>query len=514
MEREKEKEKERERERGLELPDAFVRRMERLLGEEYPAFAAGIQKERVFGLRLNGLKGEPERLEADCRAQFTLEPVPWESSGFYYADADRPGKHPYHEAGLYYIQEPSAMAAAGLLDVHPGETILDLCAAPGGKSTQIAAALQGKGLLLCNEIHPSRAKILSGNIERMGVSNAVVTNQDAQSLAGWLPEFFDKILVDAPCSGEGMFRKEPLARSEWTPETPRSCGMRQREILDYAAVMLKPGGLLVYSTCTFSPEENEGTLDAFLRKHPEFSMERRCGYSGFGKGRPQWVSDDAQPSLEYAFRLWPHRIKGEGHFLAALRKSGGKDRQREDRKDADGWGRMETGERRGQKNASKKMEKQAKQRPYDKGLEALFEQFCREIFRSSGPWEKEPGRYLLFGEQLYYVPQQLPEIHGKKVLRPGLHIGTFKKNRFEPAHALALYLKCEQVINSLDLDSKSEEILRYLRGESLPLKPDEKSGGWVLVTVDGYSIGWGKAAKNRLQNHYPRGLRLQSISLR
>ena len=256
------------------LPQAFLDRMEQMLGGEYPAFLQSYEKERYQALRVNPLKADRDVFEA--AAPFTLRPVAWEPNGFYYGKEAAPGKHPYHAAGVYYIQGPSAMAPAAYLDAQPGEKILDLCAAPGGKSTQIAAAMRGEGLLISNEIHPARAKILSENIERMGIRNAMVTNESPQSLAKVFEAYFDRIMVDAPCSGEGMFRKNADACDEWSPENVVLCAERQAEILECAASMLRPGGRMVYSTCTFAPKENEGTISQFLAKHPEFELQMSC----------------------------------------------------------------------------------------------------------------------------------------------------------------------------------------------------------------------------------------------
>ena len=249
------------------LPEAFLIRMQGQLGEEYPAFLESLERPRAVALRFNPLKGPAPHLP------FVGENVPWEPMGYYYDPTERPGLHPYHEAGVYYLQEASAMSAVALLDPRPGEKICDLCAAPGGKSTQIAGRMLGQGLLLCNEYSPARAKILSRNIERMGVANAIVTNEKTENLAARLPGFFDRVLVDAPCSGEGMFRKEEAAVTDWSQQTVEMCAARQAEILDNAAKLLKPGGRLVYSTCTFAPEENEQTVEAFLARHPEFVPE-------------------------------------------------------------------------------------------------------------------------------------------------------------------------------------------------------------------------------------------------
>ena len=281
------------------LPAAFLERMKRLLGNEYADFLSSYERPRNTGLRLNPKK------RADV-SQFITAPIAWEPNGFYQNTDTRPGLSALHEAGAYYLQEPSAMAPARRLNAQPGEVVLDLCAAPGGKSTQIAASMDGQGLLVCNEIHPKRARILSSNIERMGVGNALVLNEHPAKLAERFPEFFDRILVDAPCSGEGMFRKEDAAIADWSEETVAMCAARQSEILCSAAKMLKPGGRLVYSTCTFSPEENEGVITKFLKENPDFVLEDS-------------KVDFGRPTLEYARRIFP-MDGGEGHFAARLRK--------------------------------------------------------------------------------------------------------------------------------------------------------------------------------------------------
>ena len=288
------------------LPEGFLQRMETQLGEEYPDYLGSLERPRAVALRFNPLKGEMPSLP------FVGEPVPWENQGYYYAPDARPGLHPYHEAGVYYLQEASAMSAVALLDPQPGERVCDLCAAPGGKTTQIAGRMLGEGFLLCNEINPKRAKILSRNIERMAVANSLVTNEHPARLAEKYPGFFDRVLIDAPCSGEGMFRKEEAAVTDWSEETVAMCARRQAEILHSGAMLLKPGGRLVYSTCTFAPEENELCIETFLQSHPEFS----------------WEAVDAPwftPVGTGAFRLWPHKLLGEGHFVAVLRKKAGEE---------------------------------------------------------------------------------------------------------------------------------------------------------------------------------------------
>lgn len=454
------------------LPKEFQIRMEKMLGEEYPAFLESYEKEKYQALRVNPLKVNEE--EFVCRAPFTLKAVPWAEHGYYYGKEDQPGKHPYHEAGVYYIQEPSAMAPAEYLGVKPGERVLDLCAAPGGKSTQIGASLKGEGIFIANEIHPTRAKILSENIERMGIQNALVTNETPESLAEYFIEYFDRILVDAPCSGEGMFRKNEDAGAEWSPENVGLCAKRQAGILDCAASMLRPGGRIVYSTCTFAPDENEGSVSRFLLRHPEFfivKVEKRNGMSG---GVPEWTKNPAK-GIEDTIRLWPHKLEGEGHYLAVLEKS----------KEAEGGyrGYCKNGEQ-----------------------EGLKEKDCKEYLEFSEQFLKKKltGTLLKFGDQIYLAPEGTPTLKGLKVLRPGLHLGTAKKNRFEPSHALALALNPADVKYSVDLSSDGSEIRSYLNGQTLNREGEK---GWYLITVDGYSTGWGKMAGGIIKNHYPKGLR-------
>ena len=427
------------------LPQAFLDRMEKQLGEEYPAFLASLERPRAVALRFNPLKGDAPKLD------FVGENVPWEPMGYYYDPVARPGLHPYHEAGVYYLQEASAMAPVQLLDPQPGEKICDLCAAPGGKTTQIAGRMAGEGLLLCNEINPKRAKILSRNIERMGVANALVTNEHPEKLAQHLPEYFDRVLIDAPCSGEGMFRKEEAAVTDWSLETVEMCARRQAEILDSGAKMLHPGGRLVYSTCTFAPEEDEMAVAEFLRRHPEFEPET-VEAPWFEKGE------------NGAFRMWPHKLLGEGHFAAVLRKKGEKEEET-------------------YKNSGEKLPKS-------------WLDFAKQM----GIVLPE-GQAIFFGEGLFWASAQLPQLRGLKVLRPGLELGTVKKDRFEPAHALALWLRT--CANSEDLASDGDAIASYMHGDVIP----SQKKGWCLVTVGGYSIGWGKGDGRVLKNHYPKGLR-------
>lgn len=478
-------EKIKEAEKREDLPKAFVERMKEMLGAEYPDFLESYQKEAVRGLRVNLLKGTKEAFLK--QNPFTLTPVRWEQTGFSYPSQEHPGKHPYHEAGVYYIQEPSAMAAAKLTDPKPGERILDLCAAPGGKATHLASMMEGKGLLITNEVHPARAKVLSQNIERMGIRNAVVTNEEPERLETYFPEFFDRIVVDAPCSGEGMFRKDDTARLEWSLQNVSLCAVRQEKILDCAAKMLRSGGRLVYSTCTFSPEENEGSMVRFLERHPEFTIDSEIDAEkyrrlGFLQGCPKWAGC-TEEKVKQTFRLFPHKIEGEGHYIAVLCKVGKKEENLES------------------SNRHRIMREIQKRK--EKGQIADWEVFQAEMGFSLGK-----GVYSYFGNELYLMPEEMISIKGLKVLRVGLHLGTLKKNRFEPSHALALALSpldiaADRVV-SFRKDRK--EIFSYLKGEEIVLE-EERENGWNLVCVDGYSIGWGKVSQGKMKNHYPKGLR-------
>ena len=459
----------------MNLPIEFEKKMKAFLGNEWDDFLYSYDNNRFQALRFNTLKVQsPEErmrilkvlgISSDKR-------VSWANEAYYFDENVRPGKHPYHEMGLYYIQEPSAMSAAALLAPKPGMRVLDLCAAPGGKSTQLATYLGDSGLLVSNEINTQRSRILSQNIERMGIKNAIVTNEDSFVLASHFPGFFNAIQVDAPCSGEGMFRKLPEAIEQWSMENVAICAARQKEILDNAAVMLKPGGTIVYSTCTFSKEENEDVIEYFLERHPDFTLEE----------------------ME---RFWPHKVDGEGHFVAKLVRRGCVDTDLK-------------ADRKTKKNKNSKNRKNETKPALTKENMKLLTEFLDEtISEDMAAWIKN-SRLVMFGEQLYRLPDMEVDIKGLKVQRAGLHIGEFKKQRFEPSHSLALALKLSEAKNVVKLTWDDPQTTGFFNGQSVMLSDEQTAEckkGWALVCVDGYTAGWGKVNGTQVKNHYPKGLR-------
>lgn len=454
------------------LPVGFVTSMNEILGDDSCDFWDSYDLPRTHGLRLNGLKTvhAAKNVENLIR-HFQLEPVPWCESGYYYEASVRPGKHPYHAAGLYYIQEPSAMSAVELLNPQPGETILDLAAAPGGKTTHIASKMMGQGLLVSNEIHPERARILAENVERMGITNTVVTCAAPDQLARRFVACFDRIMLDAPCSGEGMFRKDAAAITEWSPEHVELCVTRQWDIVQEACRMLKPGGTLAYSTCTFNTAENEEMVERIIAHY--LDME-----------------------LQFTKRLWPHLERGEGHFVAILVKSANAALPHEDQDLSSDISKSQTRTNRNSKHTAVA------------SALADFQNWAKENIPGL---ELNDGTPIIFGEALYWLPisESLTwddkQLKGLKIPRAGLHLGHLKKNRIEPAHALAMSLHPDQAARSWNLPSDSAEVNAYLRGEVLSLPPEYQ--GWTLVTTDGLPLGWGKASGGQLKNHLPKGLR-------
>ena len=425
-------------------PQGWIGQLAPLLGDRLPAFLAALEESPARGVRMR--PGLPPIPEAEGR-------VPWAKNAYYLPLGSLAGAAPLHEAGAYYLQEPSAMAAAAALDARPGERVLDLCAAPGGKSTQIASDMAGQGLLVCNEPVPSRALILSRNLERMGVRNALCVSALPEELSRRWPAYFDRVLVDAPCSGEGMFRRHPETRLEWKENAPAGCAQRQRQILDEAAKLLRPGGTLVYSTCTFNAVENEGVIRGFLTAHPGWALSP--------------IALPGLPENGGTLRLWPHEIRGEGHFAARLRKP---------------------------PDAAETPAREERLPAPEKQAAALAEAFLRAHM------EADVLPNAVFAGKVIEAPVGLPPLKGVKTLRVGLQLGEIKGKVFIPDHALALAVPCKRTI------PVTEEAARaYQAGQVLPV--DEALKGFYTPTLSGLALGWGKASEGQLKNHYPKGLR-------
>ncbi len=500
------------------LPEGFANRMKEQLGTDCDEFLGCYTRPAVKALRFNRRKVSPVDHAQLCMiltGSDTPDPVKWWDGAFYY-DNDGPGSSPLHEAGVFYIQEPSAMLPVTLLDVYAGDLkILDLCAAPGGKSTQIADLTEGCGLIVSNEIIPKRAQILSENIERMGITNALVISADPDMLAERFAGYFDRILVDAPCSGEGMFRKTPEAVKEWSKDNVDMCAKRQEMLLDHAVSMLSEGGRIVYSTCTFSPEEDEGVTEHFLATHPEFEI------------------------CDGPVKVYPHTVRGEGHYAVAFARKGSCKGTR----DTAMYGSCPTG-RQSLKQSSTLQESlrvcgtrfvaslrtpEHPRIPLDAGAggkvfprkpcggvgtwSAYFADLCtatpeeerERVFEGMALPPAGPQKLIHFGDSVYLAPEIMPDIDGLKVYRAGLKIGTHKKNRFEPDHALSHALTADEADHIVNYGSDAPEVRQYLSGMTLSCDKDLK--GWCLVCVMGYPLGWAKAAGGILKNHYPRGLR-------
>lgn len=434
-----------------DFPTEFLNNMSAMLGSEYPAFLRAMDESPALALRLN-----PRRANAEALAASYIDaPVPWEPLGRYLREGARPGADIAHWGGAYYVQEASAMAAAAALDARPGEVVLDLCAAPGGKSTRIAAALNNRGALVANDPEPARARALAGNLERMDAGGAAVVCALPGKLAARWPGVFDAILVDAPCSGEGMFRRDPDARTEWHPQTPAGCAARQAEILDCAAAMLKPGGRLIYSTCTFNRLENEGSVAGFLSRHPDFAPED-FALNGLG------ASDGG------ILRIFPHRVRGDGHFVAKLRKAGAA---------------RDSG---------------IKPHRPDPAAMRLLERLDREV--CPVPDWLAGMRISLAGDRLLATPPELPPMDGVKVVSPGLWLLKAGRSHIEPEHPLAMAV--DDARHTADLDD--HQAAAYLAGEALEIAGEP---GWTLVRWHGLPLGWGKQVGGVLKNRLPKGLR-------
>lgn len=457
----------------MELPVAFEQKMREMLGPDYENYLASFGCDAYQGLRVNTAKISVEDFLK--LSPYELRQVSWCSNGFYYDKAQKPAKHPFYFAGLYYIQEPSAMTTASLLPVEEGDVVLDLCAAPGGKSTELAAKLHGTGLLVTNDISNSRAKALLKNIEVFGVGNALVTSEPPNELAKRFPGFFDKILIDAPCSGEGMFRKQGNMTKAWEKNGVDLFVGLQQSILKEAVTMLKPGGTMIYSTCTFSKEENEQAMEYLLSLDDSLHLQELPLFDGFDKGHPEW-GITGNEELTKCRRLWPHRIEGEGHFVAMVRK------------DRDNTALPVT--------------------------EYIFskERLSREAvdFIESIQYPFDLSRMDVQKERVFYIPEKMPYVKGLRILRCGLYMGDMKKNRFEPSQSLAMFLKASQFPNSICLSVEDERVIKYLKGETIELEENEiktYKDGICLICVEQYPLGFGKLSKGTIKNKYLPGWR-------
>ena len=463
----------------IKLPEKFENKMKELLQDEYDKYLQCYDEPRYYGLRVNTNKISVEDFLKI--APWPLTPVPWIANGFYYdVDKIQPSKHPYYFAGLYYLQEPSAMTPASRIPVEPGERVLDVCAAPGGKATELGAKLKGEGVLIANDISNSRARGLLKNLELFGIGNMMVISEEPGKLVEYFPEYFDKILIDAPCSGEGMFRKDKKMVKAWEEHGPEFFSKLQRSIITQAAAMLKPGGMILYSTCTFDPLENEKTVEYLLETCPEFKICEMEGYEGFCEGIPKYVEDHSE-EYRKTVRIFPHKMQGEGHYLALVKK--------------------------GDDNTERKNEKPAKSKSGAKKLPEELEQFLKEL-----AWDVDKSRLDIREERVYYMPENLPMLKGVRFLRSGLLLGEVKKNRFEPSQALAMCLKKEEYPRILDLPVSDDRVIKYLKGETLDVEDitSRKEKGWYLVCVDGYPLGFGKLANQTLKNKYLPGWRWMS----
>ncbi|MEO2259958.1 RsmB/NOP family class I SAM-dependent RNA methyltransferase [Paenibacillus amylolyticus] len=531
---------------GVKLPLIFAERMKSLLGDEFEQFMKSYEQSPHAGLRVNTLKISMEQF--DEIAPFDLRPIPWCETGFYVPHGVKPGLHPYYHAGLYYIQEPSAMAPVELLQVEPGDRVLDLCAAPGGKTTQIAAKLQGKGVLVTNDIHAERTKALAKNVELYGVRNAVVLNESPERIANAFPHYFDKVLIDAPCSGEGMFRKDEDMVKSWEHHSVEKCVLMQRDILETAARLLAPGGTIVYSTCTFAPEENEAMIAEFLNVNRDFVVMDIPEETGFAPGRPEWVrqmmpekaeeTEDVLDQTRGTARLWPHLLEGEGHYVAVLQHRAGHGLETDQpgvvKEGAMEYGQVEDVSRIGVEGnkdhsiaassiamtkADRKKERLLRiesreshdrqagggknsGRPSKKGKDHGGRKSERGQGLGADPASIDPvaiysqfmkeqleieltGETVFYGDRVYQSSVGAARLEGLKVIRPGWFMGTIKNGRFVPSHPLACALNASEARRSVNLSSADGEAVRYLKGETLNIEEER-----VVLKADTFAKGY------------------------
>ncbi len=460
-----------ERITDMNLPEKYLETMKDMLGDEFDAYLESFNDNRLYGLRVNTLKISPEDFLKI--SPFKLTPIPWIENGFYFSEEDKPAKHPYYFAGLYYIQEPSAMTPANVLPVEDGDVVFDMCAAPGGKSTELGAKLGHTGMLVTNDISNSRAKALLKNVEVFGIPNVCVISEDPKKIANRFTTFFDKVLIDAPCSGEGMFRKDNKLIKAWEKNGPDFYAKIQRDIILLGADMLKPGGKMLYSTCTFSRLEDEETIRHLLKERPEMHLIDIPWYEGFCHGYAD-DEDLASMNMDKTVRIFPHKMEGEGHFIALIEK------------DADAY-----------------EEYHSPRKAYNVKLADELKEFINSL-----DYKIDATDISIRDDKVYVIPKEMTEDSGLRIMRGGLLLGELKKNRFEPSQALAMVLKKSEFRECIDLPVSDDRVIRYLKGETidLPELEDEKNG-WKLFCVDGYPLGWGKLGNGSLKNKYLAGWR-------
>ena len=446
----------------MKLPELFEEKMRRLLGEDFEEYEKHLDDPAYYGIRVNTLKISVEDFLKIC--PFKVTKVPWTDNGFYVDREEKPSKHPYYHAGLYYIQEPSAMTPASYLPVEPGARVLDLCGATGGKSTELGAKLNGEGLLVSNDVSISRTKALIRNIEMFGIRNDMILCTEAKYLVPSMTGFFNKILIDAPCSGEGMFRKGNNEIKNWQQKGSEPYAKLQREIVDDAIKLLAPGGMLLYSTCTFSPEENEQVIEYLLEKNDDLSLVPMKMCEGFDHGHPEWTLTGRE-DIKQCIRLWPHKIKGEGHFLALLKKEDGP-----------------------QPTFKYEKIKKVKLTPE---TEEFFKNCKMDIDWSHV--REHQGK-------LFYLKEDIPEMKKVRVLRKGLYLGEMKKGRFEPSQSFAVALSADEYKPYLFFDINDENTIKYLKCETLDV--DTATEGIHLIGTNEFPLGWAKIKKGRLKNKY------------
>ncbi|WP_031555882.1 RsmF rRNA methyltransferase first C-terminal domain-containing protein [Lachnospira multipara] len=456
----------------MNLPNKYLESMKEMLGQDFDAYLKSFEDTRLYGLRVNNLKISTEDFLKI--SPFKLTPIPWIENGFYYEEDEKPAKHPYYYAGLYYIQEPSAMTPANVLPINEGDVVLDMCAAPGGKSTELAAKLNNTGLLVTNDISNSRTKALLKNVEINGCNKICVLNEDPKLIADRFSEFFDKILIDAPCSGEGMFRKDNKLIKAWEKTGPEVFSEIQKSVIMSGAKMLKPGGMMLYSTCTFSKLEDEETIMHLLNNRDDFELVDIKPYEGFSHGFE--ISNEAKAkNINKTVRIFPHKMKGEGHYVALLRKKGDNEIN---------------------------------------NIRYISQGFNSKVptevtdFLDSFNFEYDKKYINIRGTYVYLVSKYMQEEKGLRIIRNGLLLGEIKKNRFEPSQALAMALKLSDYPNVINLDVKDERVVKYLKGETLDCDDfTDVKDGWVLIGVSGYSLGWGKFKNGQVKNKYLAGWR-------